>query len=202
MPQGRKRRIASILLCEVKELLTIYLGLPLGAKNLDYFWEELVDSFNRKLARWKGDILSQDGKIKMIKSTLQNLPSYALSLFQFPNKYAKAIEKIKKGSFGQWLKIIKQSPLYLGIKYSYLREGEGMEIRKLILFNNALFAKKIWRNFQVDGEWSKVLQSKYLFNTTRLTNFFYSVEITNGYHKWNSLLKVRKTIMLRIKWKF
>ena len=94
IPNDRQRKIAQILGCGVGSLPTSYLGMPLGSKPLESFWNGIIDRFNKKLIGWKGATLSQVGKCTLVKSTLQNLPSYALNLFGIAVKYADRMEKI------------------------------------------------------------------------------------------------------------
>ena len=49
-----------------------------------------------KLASWKDITLSQVRKVILIKSTLQNLPTYALTLFSIPSKVVVHLEAIQK----------------------------------------------------------------------------------------------------------
>lgn len=93
-PESRQNKIANILDCRIGLLHSTYLGLPLGPKPSETFWLSLIDRFNRKLASWKGTLLSQASKVLFLKATLQNLTVYALSLFKIPSKYAEIIEKI------------------------------------------------------------------------------------------------------------
>ncbi|XP_057851472.2 uncharacterized protein LOC131061672 [Cryptomeria japonica] len=95
-PEDRQIRMARILGCQIGKPPSIYLGLPMGTKPMELFWNSLVDRFSRKLASWKGTLLSQAGKIQLLKYSLQSLPIYALSLFKIPGKFANAIEKIQK----------------------------------------------------------------------------------------------------------
>ena len=86
--------MASILGCHIGNLPSIYLGPPMGLKPLDTFWNNLIDRFNKKLAGWEGITLNKVGKIQLVNSTLQNLPTYALSLFEIPSKFFALVEKI------------------------------------------------------------------------------------------------------------
>ncbi|XP_057851799.1 uncharacterized protein LOC131061986 [Cryptomeria japonica] len=90
----RRTKISNILGCQVGSLPASYLGLPLCHDPLDTFWGALVDKFHKKLSSWKGALLSQAGKVQLLKSTLQSIPLYAISLFRIPAKYAQAIEMI------------------------------------------------------------------------------------------------------------
>lgn len=91
-----QRKMADILGCAIGNLPSIYLGLPMGLKPPNSFWNSLIDKFNRKLAGWKGITLSQAGKIQLVKATLQNLPTYALSLFDILRKHVDQLEKIQR----------------------------------------------------------------------------------------------------------
>ena len=95
-PDHRQRKIANILRCSIGSFLRTYLGLPLGPSPSDTFWEDLVKKFNKKLVGWKGNKLSQAGKVILLKVCLQSLPTYASSLFRIPTKFADAIDKIQR----------------------------------------------------------------------------------------------------------
>ena len=95
-PIPRQNKIANILGCSIGSFPSTYLGLPLGLKVLDSFWEDLINKFSKKLVGWKGNILSQAGKLILLKSCLQSIPTYALSLFRIPMKFAESIDKIQR----------------------------------------------------------------------------------------------------------
>lgn len=93
-PKDRQRKIARILSCGVGKFPSTYLGLPLGPIPPNSFWNGIMDRFSKKIVGWKGAILSQADKCQLVKSTIQNLPMYALSLFVIPVKFSKRMEKI------------------------------------------------------------------------------------------------------------
>ncbi|KAH9294651.1 hypothetical protein KI387_038239, partial [Taxus chinensis] len=58
-PEERQIKIAKILGCKISALPTTYLGLPLGTKKVSKkVWDDLLERFQKKMARWKGAILS------------------------------------------------------------------------------------------------------------------------------------------------
>ena len=59
-------------------------------------WSFLVDIFKKRLSRWKGSSLSIGGRVTLIKSVLENLPTYYLTLFKAPKKVIEKIEGIMK----------------------------------------------------------------------------------------------------------
>lgn len=83
--------------CEVKELPSIYLGMPLFKGPLPTnTWNTLIDRFQKKLAGWKGSLLTKAGKLQLLKSSLQNLPMYLLFLFKVPREISERIEQIQR----------------------------------------------------------------------------------------------------------
>jgi hypothetical protein len=89
--------LSRILGCGVESLPLMYLGLPLGAPYRDpSIWNEVIEKMESKLAGWKWMYLSKGGILTLIKSTLSNIPTYYLSLFEIPGRVAKRIEKIQR----------------------------------------------------------------------------------------------------------
>jgi hypothetical protein len=141
MPMDRKNKIAKILGCGVGNLPSIYLGLPLGSKPLDSFWNSIIDRFSKKLAGWKGAILSQAGKCQLVKSCLQNVPLYALSLFNILSKYAEKMERIQWDFLWTGHEGRKRYPLVAWDNVCLPKCNGGLGIRKLSHVNKALLAK-------------------------------------------------------------
>ena len=88
----RQNKIKKIMGCEIGSLLGSYLGLPLGLDPPKSFWSSLIDKIHMKLVRWKGSLLIQAGKIIVLKTILQSVSLYALSVFNIPRKFTQAIE--------------------------------------------------------------------------------------------------------------
>lgn len=78
-----------------KEYLLInYLGMPLGGKPYSLkFWDNILQKIHKKLSSWKYSHLSKGGRITLINSTLESLPTYQLLVFKSP----KGIEKNRVG---------------------------------------------------------------------------------------------------------
>ena len=133
--------------CGVGSLPANYLAMLLGSKLLKSFWNGIIDRFNKKLASWKGATLSQVGKFTLVKSTLQNLPTYALSLFGILVKHANRMEKIQREFL--WIGVEENKRYHL-VSWDnvYLPKCYGgLGIRKIRHLNNALLDKKIWHIF-------------------------------------------------------
>lgn len=94
--------------------------------------------------------LSKGGRVTLIKSTISNLPTYFLSLFPLPTKVAHRLEKLQRDLLWGGIKdefnfhLVKWATICSPIK------EEGLGIRNLKSFNQALLGKWLWRYYQ---EW-------------------------------------------------
>lgn len=71
-----------------------YLGIPSdwGSSKKEMFaW--ILARVNSKLESWKESLLSKAGKEILIKSVVQAIPQYAMSIFRIPVSICRAIEK-------------------------------------------------------------------------------------------------------------
>ena len=74
-----------------------YLGFPLGAHmNTCSAWKPVVKKIENRLASWKAKILSRVGRLTLIKSVLNSLPVYYMSLFKMPKSIALKIVKLQR----------------------------------------------------------------------------------------------------------
>ncbi|WMV13356.1 hypothetical protein MTR67_006741 [Solanum verrucosum] len=88
--------LARNLGCQIATLPTRYLGMPLGAQNKETaVWSEILERCNKKLARWKSQYLSLGGRLTLVKSVLDALPSYMMSLFPIPKNIVKKIDQLR-----------------------------------------------------------------------------------------------------------
>ncbi|WMV14046.1 hypothetical protein MTR67_007431 [Solanum verrucosum] len=79
------QELAGVLGCEVGSLPTVYLGLTLGAKSKDLeIWNGVIERCEKRLAKWKGQYLSLGGRVTLVNSVLDALPTYVMSFFPLP----------------------------------------------------------------------------------------------------------------------
>jgi hypothetical protein len=154
---------AIVLGCGMASLPLKYFGLPLGvcfkAKPI---WDDIMEKVNRRLASWKRLYLFKGGRVTLIKSTHSNLPTYFLSLFPIPASMAKRIEKLQCDFlWGGLNEEFKYHLVNWDKVYSPISEG-GLGIRKLIVFNQALLGKWLWRYaYEREAWWRIVVDAKY-----------------------------------------
>ncbi|KAJ9553924.1 hypothetical protein OSB04_017969 [Centaurea solstitialis] len=171
--------------CSHAKLPFSYLGLPVGSNmRLKRSWDPILEKFQKKLASWKGNLLSIGGRLTLVNSVLSALPLYYFSLFKTPKGVLNILESTRrrflwgnkqgenKVTWIAWDKTVKS------------RNDGGLGITGLIIKNQALLAKWIWRFLKEDKSlWKEVITElhggveKVLYGST-----------INGNGLWNSIM--------------
>ena len=88
------------------ELPITYLGMPLGSKSKSKeIWSGVIEKCERELANWKCQYLSSGGRLTLVNTVINALPSYMMSLFPMPAKVTKRTDAIRKNFLWQETKI-------------------------------------------------------------------------------------------------
>ena len=96
----RVRSLERRLVFAVAELPIRYLGIQLGANHRKVAtWRPIIDKIEKKLSGWKASLLSQAGKLVLIKTVLNSLPIFYLGLFKMPKSVAKKIISLQSRFF-------------------------------------------------------------------------------------------------------
>lgn len=126
------------------DLHATYLGLPFfSRKSNSNYWNYIVEKVQKKLAGWKGKLLSLAGKIQLLKASLQNILIYYLPMFSIPAYIVDRIEKIQRRFLWSGVEERKRNALIKWDKVCVSKKG-GLGIRRLKVFNKALVAKMGW----------------------------------------------------------
>ncbi|KAK9079762.1 hypothetical protein SSX86_001435 [Deinandra increscens subsp. villosa] len=150
---------AAVMGCVHGEFPFSYLGLKVGANmNRKINWQSVVDVFERRLSRWKAKNLTLGGRLVLIKSVLESLPSYFFSLYKAPKGIIDTLEKIRFnflwGGSHDTKKIhwIKRDDVCLP------KSEGGLGLSRLVDVNRSLLCKWIWRLKTEGGRlWNKVI---------------------------------------------
>lgn len=74
--------MSSMMQCQWKQLPITYIGIPLGANfSRKHTWELVLEKIRGRLATWKARLLSRSGRLQLIKTVLNSLSIYYLSMF-------------------------------------------------------------------------------------------------------------------------
>ncbi|XP_035838173.1 uncharacterized protein LOC118485810 [Helianthus annuus] len=151
--------MANMLGCTRGSLPFKYLGLQVGANmNLVKNWDPVVEIFKRRLALWKANTISFGGRITLVSSVLNALPTYYFSLFKAPLGVIKKLEKLRR-EFLWGSNPEKEKMKWVAWRNMMTpKDFGGMGFDLLRVVNLALLAKWWWR-FKVerDSLWKKVV---------------------------------------------
>lgn len=131
-----------------------YFGVPLfkGRSKLEYF-SVLEDKFIKKVAGWRGRLLSFGGKITLIKSALTALPIHALSVLKIPSTYIKKLERMMAGFLWHSSEEYRHKWVSWKRVCRPMSEG-GLGIRSLPQIMVSLHAKRVWAFLKGESMWS------------------------------------------------
>ncbi|KAK1276124.1 hypothetical protein QJS04_geneDACA004080 [Acorus gramineus] len=59
-------------------------------------WDPLIDRFERRLAGWRGKLLSWGGWLTLLQAVLSNLPTFYLSVFRIPVGVVEHMDRIRR----------------------------------------------------------------------------------------------------------
>ncbi|MFS7926579.1 putative RNA-directed DNA polymerase [Helianthus anomalus] len=94
------QNMANFLSCKQGSFPFKHLVLMVGANmNLVRNWKSVVEVFRNRLSLWKAKTLSYGGRITLIKSVLNSLPTYYLLLYKAPIQVLDSLDKIRRVFF-------------------------------------------------------------------------------------------------------
>ncbi|KAJ0641962.1 putative RNA-directed DNA polymerase [Helianthus annuus] len=151
--------MANMLGCERGSFPFKYLGLQVGANmNLIKNWDPVVETFQKRLSLWKAKTISFGGRITLVSSVLNALPTYYFSLYKAPLGVIKKLEKLRREFL--WGSIPEKEKMKWVAWKSMMtpKVFGGMGFGSLRVVNLAMLSKWWWR-FKVErgSLWKKVV---------------------------------------------
>ena len=143
-----------------------YLGLPfiIGRSKTEVF-AELKEKVGRKLAGWKGKLLSIEGREILIKAMAQAIPTYTMSCFLIPKGLCEEIEGMIRTFWWGQRQDESKIAWVSWEKMCRAKSNRGMGFRNLQAFNLAMLAKQGWRLLSnPDSLCAKVFKARYYLN--------------------------------------
>lgn len=151
----------------------------------------MAKKLERKLASWKGKLLSIGGRLTLIKSSLQSLPIYYMTLFQLPKGVADEMVKIQRRFL--WAGECDKKRVMCLVKWEWVempKQMGGLGVGNLLHKNMALLIKWMWRFMEENNAlWKQVIMHKY--NTSLIGNLA-NFEAPKYGGPWRSICNVVK----------
>lgn len=164
-PPALKRHICQLLCmteCSHKQL---YLGHPFCkpvSKKIAFM--ELLEKLKGRLAGWRGRLLSQAGRLTLIKSVISSCPLHSMQVFLWPKQLTTKLDSLTRDFFWGFSSDCGRR-LYLRSWSSIccpLTEG-GLGLRKFHTINLAFIAKLGWQILtRTPGIWVNLIRARYL----------------------------------------
>lgn len=191
------RELSRILKCQVGNLPSTYLGLPLGMKsNKRELWNPVLNKMQQRLGVWRNRILSKAARVTLIKSVISNLSVYYLYLFLIPSGVAKQLDKMIRKFFLNEADNKGKLHTVSWEKLSTSKKLRGLGIKDTQAMNSALLQKWHWR-YAIS---SKVLWRSVKYGTS---NGEWSTNPTTkavGTAIWPQIYKVKEQFWQQIRY--
>ncbi|XP_060972488.1 uncharacterized protein LOC115720321 [Cannabis sativa] len=151
---------------------SLYLGLPnIIGRNKKAMLGFIKNKVIARINSWDGKFLSRAGKEILLKTVIQSLPTYAMSVFLLPLGTCKEIEKLMASFW--WKTNSNKGRGIIWMSWDCLaipKDEGGMGFRHLHDFNLAMLAKQDWRLLcNPNSLVAKVYKAKYFPHTDFLS---------------------------------
>ncbi|GAU24809.1 hypothetical protein TSUD_157220 [Trifolium subterraneum] len=198
MSQAAKEDLSRILGVKLVLSTGIYLGLPsMVGRSKKAIFSYIKDRIWKRINSWRGRALSKADKEIMIKSVLQAIPSYVMSMFILPASFIHDIEKMINAFW--WRSGSTNNNNTKGIHWlawerlAYPKAHAGLGFRNFEAFNKAMVAKQVWNIVQNPNSLvAKLIKARYFPRSSLF-------EAPLGYNPgfaWRSMWQARQILSL------
>lgn len=135
-----------------------YLGIPLSSSKLNSSdYGMLLDAVRSKINSWPRHTLSHAGKLELIRSVLQGVECFWLSILPMPKNIIDEIRVLCR----KFVWSTKHPPIAWDMLHK-TRDDGGWGLKDLVAWNKALLAKTIWKiQEKKDSMWIKWVNQYY-----------------------------------------
>ncbi|XP_042952189.1 uncharacterized protein LOC122289271 [Carya illinoinensis] len=176
-----------------------YLGLPsyVGRHKLAAF-RPILDSIRNRIQNWKVKFISQVGKEVLLKSIVQAIPTYCMSIFKLPKVILKTINKLMQHFWWGSREDKVKTQWIPWKKLGQTKSVRGLGYRDFNHFNIALLAKQGWRLIQQPHSLAaRVLKAKYFSRTDFMSGKLGS----NASYLWKSFMEAKQVLEEGLFWR-
>jgi hypothetical protein len=158
----------------------------------------LKDRVWKRINSWRGRALSRAGKEVMIKSVLQAIPSYVMSVYLLPDSTIKDIERMMNSFWWGGGANNKGIRWLAWDRMTHPKSQGGMGFRDLHAFNMAMIAKQGWSIMTKPHTLvARLYKARYFPNSS----LFDSKIGHNPSYAWRGIWKARCILMNGCRWR-
>lgn len=197
-----QHRLQSFWGFEPSNLPYAYLGIPFFIKQDKLsFWDKIISVISKRILSWNHRWLSLAGKIILIKSVLNVVPIYLMSVLKSPKSMIVSLQDTLRTFLWSSNKDGRKKISLVAWDKVYLpKDLGGIGIRNLENQNLSLGAKLVWKLYEyLDSLWAQIIYAKYLNNGPREYIFQIS-NLPSGSVMWNFICKCRTVILPHLSW--
>ncbi|CDP11300.1 unnamed protein product [Coffea canephora] len=159
---GQIRRIQQMTGFRHGALPLSYLGCNLYAgRRKKVYFQFLIDKFITKLAGWQKKLLSQGGRLILIKHVLSAIPTHVLAIMDPPSGVLKELEQIMANFFWGQTELGPKHHRRSWEKLCFPMEEDGLGIRSFKDIQGAFSCKLWWRFRHSTSLWALFMRSRY-----------------------------------------
>jgi len=177
-----------------------YLGLPtlIGRSRVSSF-NYIKGRIWSKLNGWKEKLLTHARNEVLLKSVIQVIPTYTMSVFRLPKALTKEINFLMSSFWWSFKDNFNRIPWMSWKKLGRKKEIGGMGFRELDCFNMAMLAKQGWRLLKIsDSLAARVLKEKYYPKSSFLLSSLGKRPSFSWRSIWNARPLIEEGIMWRV----
>ncbi|OMO84846.1 reverse transcriptase [Corchorus capsularis] len=157
-------RLSSLCGIPLGQDLGTYLGVPIiHTKVTRSTYSYVIDRVLKKLANWKGKVLSYAGRRTLIQSSLSSIPVYTMQTALLPVSVCEKLDQVSRNFL--WGGDVKNSHDHL-VNWDRVcrpKGNGGLGLRKARLTNVAMLAKTWWKlQMRQHSLYTEIFEEKYL----------------------------------------
>ena len=141
-------RCSRILATPTRTIPIRYLGLPLVDRRLcTQDWQPVLEKVESRLAGWRARLLSQWGRLVLLKAVLAAIPIYFMSIFRMPIGVRRRLDRSMRDFFWRG-PLNEESREMASVSWETLcrpMDQGGLGVQQLIHTNTALLSKWVSR---------------------------------------------------------
>lgn len=199
VPDTLKNNITNILGVQAILGTGKYIGMPsMIGRDRTATFAYIKDRVWQRINSWSSKYLSKVGREVMIKSVLQAIPSYVMSLFQLPTTLITTIERMMNLFWWGHGRTTHRGINWLSWeKFSMHKSRGGMGFKELTAFNLAMLGKQGWKFLSEPHSLvTRIFKAKYFPSTS-----FLNAKIGhNPSYAWRSILHARFIVRSGARW--